>query len=71
MATRIEEIPEDEFNETKAKFKSRNSRIISSNEDMELVRPVVSIKKSTVKEESETVEETTPKKKGLFGKGGK
>ena len=59
MATRIEEIPEDEFNETKAKFKSRNSRIISSNEDMELVRPVVSIKKSTVKEESETVEETT------------
>lgn len=48
MANRIEEIPEEEFEETKAKFKSKNSRVISSSEDMEIVRPVVSVKKSTV-----------------------
>ena len=34
MANRIEEIPEEEFEETKAKFKSKNSRIISSSEDI-------------------------------------
>ena len=59
MANRIEEIPEEEFEETKAKFKSKTSRVIASSEDMEIVRPVVSIKKSTIKKEVETTSNTT------------